>query len=84
MPLIGASFGGMLEPWIHAFAHWLIFALLVLIGSKMIWGSRRIHDGFIGFLAMALILAVAYWAPLGARFRKNEKLAPESPGAPAA
>ena len=36
-------------------------------GSRMIWGSNRVHDGFVGFIGMAVLIAVAYWAPLPSR-----------------
>jgi len=39
MPLVGYLAGRGLLGWVEAYAHWIAFALLLLIGGKMIFES---------------------------------------------
>jgi len=39
MPLIGYLAGHGMLAWVDGYAHWIAFALLLLIGGKMIWES---------------------------------------------
>ncbi|MCK9459848.1 MAG: manganese efflux pump MntP family protein [Proteobacteria bacterium] len=41
MPLIGALAGCALERWISRWDHWVAFALLAVIGGRMIWNAAR-------------------------------------------
>lgn len=41
MPIIGWAAGITFEKYIHAFDHWIAFALLFYIGGKMILESRK-------------------------------------------
>lgn len=43
MPLLGWVAGARVGPWVAAWDHWIAFALLGAIGSKMIWDALR-HD----------------------------------------
>jgi len=38
-------------------------------GSRMIWGSNRVHDSLVGFVGMAVMILIAYKAPLGRLLR---------------
>lgn len=44
MPAIGYACGLAFRGWVEAFDHWIAFALLGLIGAKMIYESRREDD----------------------------------------
>jgi putative Mn2+ efflux pump MntP len=37
MPIIGWGLGEIISQWIGRFANWVMFALLIVIGGKMIW-----------------------------------------------
>jgi len=39
MPLVGYLAGHGMLGWVEGYAHWIAFALLLLIGGKMIWES---------------------------------------------
>lgn len=61
--LIGASVGSLVQTW----DHWIAFALLSIVGGKMLWEARGAHDGdepqccdesLFGFRVM-LVLAIA-------------------------
>jgi manganese efflux pump family protein len=41
MPLVGWGLGALLGPFIHAWAHWVAFALLGGLGGKMVWEVRK-------------------------------------------
>lgn len=41
MPLIGWFLGSSLSSYIVAVDHWIAFALLALIGGRMVWGTLR-------------------------------------------
>jgi putative Mn2+ efflux pump MntP len=41
MPLIGWSTGNWVRTYIAAFDHWIAFALLLLVGLRMIYESRK-------------------------------------------
>jgi putative Mn2+ efflux pump MntP len=43
MPIIGWLAGLSIRRYIEAFDHWLAFALLALVGGKMLWEARH-HD----------------------------------------
>lgn len=53
-------------------------------GSRMIWGSNRVHDSLVGFIGMAVLIAVAYWAPLPSRLRWSPPPVPETLDSPSA
>jgi putative Mn2+ efflux pump MntP len=44
MPTIGWLGGVAMSGWVSTWDHWLVFALLVAIGGKMLWEAWR-HDG---------------------------------------
>jgi len=44
MPLIGYFVGGIFSKWVAAVDHWLAFALLMVLGLKMVWGSFKKDD----------------------------------------
>jgi putative Mn2+ efflux pump MntP len=44
MPAVGYAFGLAFRGWVEAVDHWIAFALLGLIGAKMIYESRREED----------------------------------------
>lgn len=44
MPVIGWALGSTLADTIETYDHWLAFGLLVAIGAKMLWESRRVDD----------------------------------------
>lgn len=64
MPLIGWAVGLQFEHWIKPFDHWVILALLVLIGGKMVkealssWNTCELEDEMIT-LKELLFLSVA-------------------------
>lgn len=41
MPLVGWSAGNWIRTYIEAFDHWVAFLLLLAIGARMIWESRK-------------------------------------------
>ena len=41
MPLLGWALGSSVSRYIEAVDHWIAFALLALIGGKMVWESLR-------------------------------------------
>jgi manganese efflux pump family protein len=41
MPIVGWFVGSQIARYIHRWDHWIAFALLAYIGSKMIWESWR-------------------------------------------
>jgi putative Mn2+ efflux pump MntP len=41
MPVLGWLVGQQAAARIHAFDHWIAFALLALVGGKMLWEARR-------------------------------------------
>jgi len=64
MPLIGWFLGSSVAKYIEAFDHWLAFALLALIGGRMIWeslhGEEEQADGPADLSARRLcVLAIA-------------------------
>ena len=63
MPLIGWRTGNWVRIYIAAFDHWIAFALLVLVGSRMIHESRKHTDDRSAIdptrLAVLLVLAIA-------------------------
>lgn len=64
MPLIGYFLGTSFEKYITSFDHWIAFALLSIIGGKMIFDSfhkEEIKDGFIEKLNIKelFVLAIA-------------------------
>lgn len=44
MPLVGWVIGTRLGPFVHAWDHWIAFALLSAIGGKMLWEARGDAD----------------------------------------
>lgn len=44
MPLLGWALGRQFEHYITAYDHWIAFALLAIIGGKMIWEALRGGD----------------------------------------
>ncbi|MHC4954347.1 MAG: lysostaphin resistance A-like protein [Planctomycetota bacterium] len=52
------------------------------LGSKMIWGGNRVHDGMLATILMALLVVAAYRMPLPARLRAGWRA--ETPLRPAA
>jgi putative Mn2+ efflux pump MntP len=44
MPVIGWAAGSSIRPWIESWDHWLAFALLVVVGGRMIFEALRTHD----------------------------------------
>ena len=44
MPIIGWSGGLLFKDYIDSFAHWFAFAILSIIGIKMIYDSIRVKD----------------------------------------
>lgn len=44
MPAVGYACGFAFQGWFKAVDHWIAFALLSLIGAKMIYESRRADD----------------------------------------
>lgn len=44
MPLLGWFFGRRVGPFVQAWDHWIIFALLAAIGGKMLWEARGSGD----------------------------------------
>jgi manganese efflux pump family protein len=65
MPLLGWFIGDRVGPLVAAWDHWIAFVLLVAIGGKMLWESRRpAEDGQGGAgqpdpFRMPLLLALA-------------------------
>jgi putative Mn2+ efflux pump MntP len=47
MPIIGWAAGLTVQNLIEAYDHWIAFALLALIGSRMIVGALRREDGLV-------------------------------------
>lgn len=41
MPIIGWLIGNQIERFVHQWAHWIAFVLLLFIGGKMIWEAIR-------------------------------------------
>lgn len=41
MPVLGWAAGRVLHRFIETFDHWVAFALLALVGGRMIWGAVR-------------------------------------------
>lgn len=44
MPLLGYLLGSQLKRYVQPFDHWLILGLLLFIGGKMIWETRKFSD----------------------------------------
>jgi putative Mn2+ efflux pump MntP len=44
MPIIGWAAGASIRPWIESWDHWLAFALLFVVGGRMILESIRGRD----------------------------------------
>ena len=44
MPLIGWLVGNQIGPWVAAWAHWIAFVLLSILGGKMLWEARSNDD----------------------------------------
>jgi putative Mn2+ efflux pump MntP len=62
MPLIGYAAGNGVFDWVDAYAPWIAFILLSLVGAKMIYGSRceGIEEGVVKIThRVMLILALA-------------------------
>lgn len=65
MPVLGWLVGRTVYPWISALDHWAAFALLALIGGKMLWESfrpeheRRRGDPTRGWLLLGLSVATS-------------------------
>ena len=66
MPVIGWLAGTTLAGRIHPYDHWVAFGLLVLIGGKMLWESRRkggapsaVRDPTRGWALVALSVATS-------------------------
>ena len=62
MPLIGFFVGGIFAQRVAAVDHWLAFALLMVLGLKMIWGSfkRDEESGKEASLAFLAMLPLAF------------------------
>lgn len=45
MPVLGWAAGTSVRPWIERWDHWLAFALLVLVGGRMLLDSLRGESG---------------------------------------
>jgi putative Mn2+ efflux pump MntP len=41
MPLLGSLIGTQLGTWVAAWDHWVVFAVLFALGSKMLWDARQ-------------------------------------------
>jgi putative Mn2+ efflux pump MntP len=64
MPLLGWALGAAVGPLIARWDHWVAFALLAMIGGKMIWevwrgGEERAAEGDPFDLRLLLLVAVA-------------------------
>jgi putative Mn2+ efflux pump MntP len=63
MPLIGWSAGNWAHTYVATFDHWIAFLLLLAVGVKMIWESRKDEPSRARFdptrISILLILAVA-------------------------
>lgn len=63
MPILGWALGRQFEAYITSVDHWIAFALLVLIGGKMVWdafheeGAEDLQEKF--SLKELLVLAIA-------------------------
>jgi len=44
MPWIGWELASLAGDWFQAIDHWIAFTILTLIGGKMIYDSRQIHE----------------------------------------
>jgi len=72
MPLIGWTLGGAFRGYIEGFDHWIAFALLALVGGKMMIESFRIKDpsleieGSKGILSLKTLLVLAVATSLDA------------------
>jgi putative Mn2+ efflux pump MntP len=44
MPVLGWLAGRTIEPWIAPVDHWIAFALLAIVGGRMVYGSFRRED----------------------------------------
>ena len=44
MPVVGWLAGRTIEPWIAPVDHWIAFALLAVVGGRMVYGSFRGDD----------------------------------------
>ncbi|HEY3496889.1 MAG TPA: manganese efflux pump MntP family protein [Polyangiaceae bacterium] len=44
MPVLGWLVGSSIGPFIRAWDHWVAFALLAGIGSKMLWEAREVEE----------------------------------------
>ena len=45
MPVIGWAVGAQFAHFVTAYAHWIAFALLLLVGGKMLWDAFHEDDG---------------------------------------
>ena len=64
MPLIGWAIGAQFAHFVTAYAHWIAFALLGLVGGKMLWEASRDDEGeddgpFMLDLGELFVLAIA-------------------------
>jgi len=63
MPLAGWSAGVRVQEYVGAFDHWIAFLLLVGVGAKMIWESRKDEASRVRLnptrISVLLVLAVA-------------------------
>ncbi len=64
MPLLGYLLGSQLERYIRSVDHWIVFALLLFIGGKMVvetlrGGEEEACESDRGFVTGLLLLAVA-------------------------
>jgi len=59
MPAIGWLLGDRLGPWVADWDHWVAFALLAGIGTKMLWEARQPAAAADGGLQLRVLLALA-------------------------
>jgi len=52
MPLIGFFVGSVFAEYMSAIDHWIAFVLLAFIGIKMLWGTIKKSDDYIGCYAV--------------------------------
>jgi putative Mn2+ efflux pump MntP len=63
MPFVGWNAGVRVQGYVAAFDHWIAFLLLIAVGAKMIWESRKDEASRVGLdptrISILLVLAVA-------------------------
>jgi putative Mn2+ efflux pump MntP len=63
MPVIGWIAGNQMQDYVAAFDHWIAFLLLLAVGSKMIWESRKDEASRVKLnptrISVLLVLAIA-------------------------